>query len=114
MPGGASDMAKQPHPDDDQAKKPAGPKTPKPGKGETHSPPPAPDTPPRQVSIPNMSIDDNEPLEVEEVIDEEVVPVVEAVDEPFVLSDEDVIEEAEAAVVAQPVPDSDVFLAEPE
>ena len=81
-------MAKQPHHDDDSAKKPNGaPKTPKP-------------------AIPNMSLDEpEEALEVEEVIEDDV-PIAKAApveEEAIVLTDEDLLEEVVEAEPAGPV-----------
>ena len=93
-------MAKQPPHDDDQAKKRA-PETPK-------------------HPIPNMSLDgpDEEPLEVEEVLEAEVAPVESlpaSEEEPFLLTEADVIEDV-VEVVPEPeeAPASDVFLSEEE
>jgi hypothetical protein len=92
-------MAKQPHHDDDQAKKPNGdqPKTSKP-------------------VVPNMSLDEpieEEPLEVEEVFEEDV-PIVEAApaEEEFILGDADVVEEDVAEAVPVDDADEEIFAAE--
>ncbi len=102
-------MANQPHHDDDQAKTPA---------EADKAPPPAPDTPPRQMAIPNLSLDepDEEMLEVVEVIEDNAVPVAEAapVSDAVVFADDNLLEEVESVPAAAAVkPDSDVVLAEP-
>jgi hypothetical protein len=86
-------MAKQPHRDDDPAKKPNGAQQ-----------PPAPPTP--KPVMPNMSLDEpeEEALEVEEVLEDDA-PIAESAPasevEPFILADDDVI--AEEVVEVMPI-----------
>jgi hypothetical protein len=94
-------MATQPHHDDDQGKKP----------DDAHKSPKTPT--PKKPPVPDMELDKpEEALFVDEVIEEEAIPVLESADEePLVLADSDVIaaEEVEEVVEAQPA--SEVVLA---
>src|ERR1019366_8603105 len=90
-------MAKKTHRDDDQPKKPA---------SSTQPQQPAETVPPKPP-VPNMSLDEpeEEAMFVDEVVEEEAIPVLEAADEePMLLSDEDMIaEEAEVGEEAEPI-----------
>ena len=89
-------MATQPHHDGDQTKKP----------DETQQPPKTPT--PKKPPVPNMELDHPEDaLIVDEMIDEEAIPVLEVVDdEPIVLAESDIV----VAEVVEAAPASDVVL----